>query len=132
MNEAFTRKRRRPEINVIPLIDVLTILIFFFLMTMQYREVKALNLVLPEIETAGSNETRQFLTIGIDAAGNFSLDGAAINREELEGLLRPIEAVSRDVSILIMADENTPLRDVTFAMDKCRQSGLESIRLQSR
>src|SRR5690606_19876385 len=91
MINAFVRKRRRPEINVVPLIDVLTILIFFFLMTMQYREVRALNLVLPEIETAGSNETRRFLTIGIDASGNFSLDGAAINREELEGLLQPIE-----------------------------------------
>lgn len=128
----FVTKRRRPEINVVPLIDVLTILIFFFIMTMQYREVKAMNLVLPKIETAGSNETRSFLTIGIDSSGNFTLDGSGIKREELEGLLQPIAAVSRDVSILIMADEETPLRDVTFVMDKCRQTGLESIRLQSR
>jgi biopolymer transport protein ExbD len=126
------RKRRRPDINVVPLIDVLTILIFFFLMTMQYREVRALNLVLPQIETAGASETRRFLTIGIDGQGNFSLDGARINREELEGLLQPLREVARDVRVLIMADEQTPLREVTFVMDKCRQAGLESIRLQSR
>jgi biopolymer transport protein ExbD len=128
----IVRKRRRPDINVVPLIDVLTILIFFFLMTMQYREVRTLNLVLPKIETAGSSEAKRFLTIGIDAAGNFSLDGSFINREELGALLQPIQAWSRDVTVLIMADEQTPLKEVTFAMDKCRQAGLESLRLQSR
>jgi biopolymer transport protein ExbD len=126
------RKRRRPEINIVPLIDVLTILIFFFLLTMQYREVMTLNLVLPKIETAGTNEMSRSLTIGIDSSGNFSLDGKAIKREELEGFLQPLKAWGREVSVLIMADEQTPLKDVTFAMDKCRQTGLEKIRLQSR
>lgn len=128
----IVRKRRRPDINIVPLIDVLTILIFFFLMTMQYREVMTLNLVLPQIETAGKSEISRALTIGIDPGGNFSLDGQSIRREELEGLLQPFKPLARDVSVLIMADERTPLMEVTYAMDKCRQAGLESIRLQSR
>jgi biopolymer transport protein ExbD len=128
----IVRKRRRPDINIVPLIDVLTILIFFFLMTMQYREVMTLNLVLPQIETAGKSEISRALTIGIDASGNFSLDGEPIKREELESLLQPFKPWARDVSVLIMADERTPLMEVTYAMDKCRQVGLESIRLQSR
>ncbi len=128
----LARQRRRPEINVVPLIDVLTILIFFFLMTMQYREVRTLNLVLPRIETAGKSELNRALTIGIDGAGNFSLDGRVIKREELQGLLRPLKPWAQDVSVLIMADEQTPLLEITYAMDQCRQVGLESIRLQSR
>lgn len=128
----ISRKRRRPEINIVPLIDVLTILIFFFLLTMQYREVMTLNLVLPQIETAGKNEINRALTIGIDSLGNFSLDGSQIKREELQGLLQPLKPLGGDVSVLIMADEDTPLKDVTYAMDNCRQAGLEKIRLQSR
>lgn len=128
----LVRKRRRPDINIVPLIDVLTILIFFFLMTMQYREVMTLNLVLPQIETAGKSELNRALTIGIDASGNFSLDGRAIKRDELEGLLQPLKPWASDVSVLVMADERTPLKEITYAMDKCRQAGLESIRLQSR
>lgn len=128
----IVRKRRRPDINIVPLIDVLTILIFFFLMTMQYREAMTLNLVLPQIETAGKSEISRALTIGIDAEGNFSLDGQQIKREELDGLLEPFKTWARDVSVLIMADERTPLMEVTYAMDKCRQAGLDSIRLQSR
>lgn len=130
--KSFVRKRRQPEINMVPLIDVLTILIFFFLMTMQYREVMTLNLVLPQIETAGKSEISRALTIGIDQSGNFSLDGRKIEREELPGLLQPLKPVAADVSVLIMADEKTPLLEVTYAMDQCRQAGLESIRLQSR
>lgn len=129
---AIFRRRRRPEINIVPLIDVLTILIFFFLMTMQYREVMSLNVVLPHIETAGKSETSRALTIGIDSSGNFSLDGQPIKREELDSLLQPVKPWARDVSVLIMADEQTPLMDVTYAMDRCRRAGLESIRLQSR
>ncbi|HLS27012.1 MAG TPA: biopolymer transporter ExbD [Opitutales bacterium] len=130
--KSLVRKRRQPEINMVPLIDVLTILIFFFLMTMQYREVMTLNLVLPQIETAGKSEISRALTIGIDQSGNFSLDGRKIEREELPGLLQPLKPVAADVSVLIMADEKTPLLEVTYAMDQCRQAGLESIRLQSR
>lgn len=126
------RKRRRPEINIVPLIDVLTILIFFFLLTMQYREGMSLNLVLPQIETAGQSEVSRSLAIGIDSSGNFSLDGKQIKREELESLLQPLKPWGRDISVLIMADEESPLKDVTYAMDKCRQAGLEKIRLQSR
>jgi len=129
---ALVRKRRKPEINIVPLIDVLTILIFFFLMTMQYREVQTLNLVLPRIETAGKSEMNRALTIGIDAAENFSLDGRTIKREELKELLQPLKPLASDISVLIMADEETPLRQITFAMDQCREAGLESIRLQSR
>src|SRR5690625_2881425 len=129
---ALVRKRRKPEINIVPLIDVLTILIFFFLMTMQYREVQTLNLVLPRIETAGKSEMNRALTIGIDAAENFSLDGRTIKREELTELLQPLKPLASDISVLIMADEETPLRQITFAMDQCREAGLESIRLQSR
>ncbi len=125
-------RRRRPDINIVPLIDVLTILIFFFLMTMQFRELQALNLTLPDIETAGASAVDESLVIGIDAEGSFFVDGNRVDREELVGFLRELRPVAREISVLLMADENTPLREVTFVMDKVRASGIDQIRLQSR
>ncbi len=125
-------KRRRPEINIVPLIDVLTILIFFFLMTMQFRELQALNLTLPEIETAGSGAVDESLVIGIDAEGQFYLDGNRVEREELLALLEELRTVGRDLSVLLMADEDTPLKEVTFVMDNVRKAGIDRVRLQSR
>ncbi len=125
-------KRRRPDINIVPLIDVLTILIFFFLMTMQFRELQALNLTLPEIETAGTSAVDEALVIGIDVEGRFYLDGNRVERDELTAFLADLRPVAREVSVLLMADEDTPLREVTFVMDHVRKNGIDRVRLQSR
>jgi biopolymer transport protein ExbD len=52
--------------------------------------------------------------------------------ETLEALVRQIGTVSKDITVVIRSDENTPLRFVTQAMDICRKQGLNKIRLQSR
>jgi biopolymer transport protein ExbD len=49
----LARRRNKASINIIPLMDVLTILIFFFLVSMQFKEMTTLNLTLPKIESAG-------------------------------------------------------------------------------
>jgi len=46
--------RRKPKIDIVPLVDVLMVLIIFFLVTMQFQDLRALNVKLPEIKTAGS------------------------------------------------------------------------------
>ena len=57
------KKRRKPRIDVVPLIDVLMVLIIFFLVTMQFRDLRALNVKLPKIDTAGSNLIKNELVI---------------------------------------------------------------------
>ena len=63
------RRRKKPSVNIIPLMDVLTILIFFFLVSMQFKEMTTLNLTLPDIESAGQNEFSEKVTLSIDAEG---------------------------------------------------------------
>lgn len=126
------RRRKRPEINIVPLIDVLTMLIFFFLVSMQFREVATLNLTLPKVETAGKNEFSGAVVIGVDEEGRIFFNGKEASEEELEGLMRSVREVDRDMTVLIKADENTPLKTVTFVMDTSRKHGLNKISLQSR
>ena len=47
------KRRKRPELNLVPLIDVLVMLIFFAFVTMQFRSAATLNITLPKVETAG-------------------------------------------------------------------------------
>ncbi len=56
------RRRRKAEINIVPLVDVLVVLIFFFLVSMQFRNLTLLNLTLPKIETAGKEQPTQSLS----------------------------------------------------------------------
>ena len=50
MTTLIERKRKRPKIDVVPLIDVLMVLIIFFLVTMQFQDLRAINVKLPKID----------------------------------------------------------------------------------
>lgn len=126
------RRRRRLEMNLLPLIDVLVMLIFFAFVTMQFRSVAALNLTLPKVETAGRNEFSSPIVLGIDRNGVFSLNGNSASESELQSLIGAIAAQSTDVTVLLKVDEDTPVKKMTLAMDLCRKAGLNKIRLQSR
>lgn len=124
--------RRRPEINIVPLVDVLIVLIFFFLVSMQFRNVTTLNLVLPKIETAGKNKIPDLIEIAVDAEGKFFYNGTEMTREQLEQAVKIQGTIDKEIPVLLMADEETYLKSVTFVMDTCRKAGLEKVRLQSR
>lgn len=132
MGGLYIKKRKRPEMNLVPLIDVLVMLIFFAFVTMQFRTIATMNLTLPKVETAGKSELKESLTISITKEGAVDFNGKPATMETLEQLVRQVGTVTKDITVVIRSDENTPLRFVTQAMDACRKQGLNKIRLQSR
>ncbi len=130
------KRRKRPEMNLVPLIDVLVMLIFFAFVTMQFRSVATMNLTLPKVETAGKSELKDSITITITKEGEFTFQTGArssnVTLAQLEQVVGEVGRISKDVTVLIRSDENTPLRHITAAMDLCRKNGLNKIRLQSR
>ena len=128
----LARRRNKASINIIPLMDVLTILIFFFLVSMQFKEMTTLNLTLPKIESAGRNEFPERILIGIDEEGQIFLENQPVPISELEAVLSKVSEVSNDVPVLVKAHNLTSLQTVTDVMDACRLNGLSKIRLQSR
>ena len=132
MSGLYQRRRKKPELNLVPLIDVLVMLIFFAFVTMQFKSATTMNLTLPKVETAGKSELKESLTISISKDGTLDVNGRPASMDALDGIVRSIGRVSKDITVVIRSDENTPLRFVTQAMDTCRKQGLNKIRLQSR
>jgi biopolymer transport protein ExbD len=132
MSGLYQRRRKRPELNLVPLIDVLVMLVFFAFVTMQFRSSATLNITLPKVETAGKNEFKGPVTIGISAAGVLSFNGKEATEAQLRELLRQVRDSNKDTQVLIRADETTPLKTLTMVMDTCRQTGLNRFSLQSR
>ena len=125
-------RRRSPRVDVIPLIDVLMVLILFFLTSMQFQEVRALNVKLPKIDSAGSNKITNQLMVSVSKEGEYYLNGNKDNLSEIGKVLRKASDLPQKPSILVVADENVPLKYVTSVVDLCRNSGLDDFRLQSR
>ena len=132
MSGFYQKRRKRPELNLVPLIDVLVMLIFFAFVTMQFKSAATLNITLPKVETAGKNEFKGMVTISIDNKGVISFNGKNIMDEELIRLLEQVHNVDKDIPVLIKADETTQLKKLAFVMDACRKTGLNKFSLQSR
>ena len=126
------KRRKRPELNLVPLIDVLVMLIFFAFVTMQFKSAATLNITLPKVETAGKNEFKGTVTIGIDKDGTISFNGQNATEAQLLELLERVKNIDRDIPVLIKADETTQLKKLAFVMDACRKTGLNKFSLQSR
>ncbi len=133
MNSGLSRPRRKkPEMNLLPLIDVLVMLIFFSFVTMQFRSASTLNITLPKVETAGKNEFKGSVTLSINKEGVITFNGTVVSDEQLMEQLRAVKNIDKDIPVLIKADEDTPLKKLTFVWDACRKVGLNKHSLQSR
>lgn len=128
----IVRKRRQPAINIVPLVDVLMVLLFFFMVTMQFKDVAALNITVPKIETAGKNEIQEQIVIALSPEGDIFLNDRPVERPQLESAMELAGEMTPDLPILLIADEDVPLKHVTEVMDVCRSHQMNKIRLQSR
>ena len=117
---------------MVPLIDVLMVLIIFFLVTMQFRDLRALNIKLPKIDTAGSNLMSNELIVSISQEGDFFINSKKVDLEKLAQVFKATGLLPQKPVILVVADENVPLRHVTQVVDLCRKNSLEDFRLQAR
>jgi biopolymer transport protein ExbD len=126
------RVRKRPELPLVPLIDVLVMLVLFSYVTMQARVGATLNITLPKVETAGKNDFKGTVTLGIDKEGVVSFNGKNVTDDQLLVLLKEVRNVDKDIPVLIKADETTQLKKLAFVMDACRKTGLNKFSLQSR
>ena len=125
-------KRRRPELNLVPLIDVLVMLIFFAFVTMQFRSATTMNITLPKITSAGKNDLKHSITIAIEKNGDVSLDGKNVTDQQLVDALAAVHNYDEDTPVLIKADESSQVNKLAFVMDACRQAHLNKINIQSR
>ena len=131
-SDLIRRRRRQPAINIVPLVDVLTVLLFFFLVTMQFKQVSTLNITVPKIETAGENEIQEQIVIAVSPEGEFYLNDRPVEKTALEAAMKLAGELTPDLPVLLIADEEVSLKYVTEVMDVCRSHQLNKIRLQSR
>lgn len=132
MSLLVRRSRKRPELPLVPLIDVLVMLVLFAYVTMQARVGSTLNITVPKVQTSGRNEFSGKVEIGVNKEGQVSFNGRKIKIEDLDGLLTEIKRVNKDTPILVRADETSHFGVVTQVWDACRKQGLNKVVMQTR
>ncbi len=117
-----------PDINLTPLIDVVFLLLIFFMVSTTFKEDARIQVQLPEAqgEDVPAEEPR-VLEIIIDGTGTFYVNERMVVDRELATLKKAIAGAAgedREVPVVIKADAKTPHQAVMTAMDAASQLGL--------
>lgn len=126
------RKRNRSLIiNITSLIDVMFLLLIFFMVSSTFKNQPAINLVLPRSATA--EETVVTPTIlYLTADGRTYLNDRQVSEDELGGLLRQLQGSTGEDRVVIRADENAPHGVVVGLIDLVKQSGFTRVSISAR
>lgn len=120
-----------PEINVISLIDVILVLLIFFMATATFEHQSRLKVSLPQASTESTQkDSGPSLVIQISAEGRFFVGNSEVRNEQIDTLKSAIAASAGDdrkQRVIIRADGRTPHQSVVLAMDALAQMGFVNL-----
>lgn len=130
------RVEREPaaDINLTPLIDVVFLLLIFFMVSTTFDRNAELVVELPEASRQASPQTVETIDVVIDSEGRFYIDGRQVLNTQLETVRRALEiaAEGEDRPVVLSADADTPHQAVMTVMDAARRAGLARLTFAAR
>ncbi|TVQ69260.1 MAG: biopolymer transporter ExbD [Oceanospirillales bacterium] len=133
----FSHQQQEPlNINLTPLIDVVFLLLIFFMVTTTFTRETQLEVSLPEASSAqAASQERDRIDILINADGQYSVNGQALVNAQAETLRRAVVEIAgeqRQIPYVITADAQTPHQAVVSAMDVAGQLGFSQLRITTQ
>jgi biopolymer transport protein ExbD len=131
MNFRPAKKGSRMIINVTSLIDVMFLLLIFFMVSSTFKYQPAINLVLPRSVSAEDTPlTPAVVYLTVD--GEVYLNEKLVPAEELPEVLRQLQASEGEDRIILRADTNADHGDVVHLIDVVKESGFTRVSLSAR
>jgi len=129
----LSRSREEPEINLTSLIDVVLLLLVFFMVSTSFVREAEINIRLPEASAEQVETTdAEVLEIGITQTGNFLLNGRQLvnsDRRRLRAAIEQIMGDDRNVDVVIRADAESTHQATVTAMSVAGDLGFTSINI---
>jgi biopolymer transport protein ExbD len=126
----YTRKRRAPSVIIVSLIDILAILLIFFIVTTTFRiNQPQLQINLPESKSAeqAPAEDNQPLVLRVKSAEEITLDEKPVTLESLAASLKTLRDQAPQRPIAMQADREAPFGVVVKVLDALREAGVKNI-----
>jgi len=118
------------SLEVAPLVDIVLLLLIFFLLTASLGSQKLAQLDLPE--TSSAKKAERNLVIVIDKKGAIFVEGEKIGLEALSSFLRLKREKERIKTVSIEADADVPFKVPVRVMDVCRREGVKKVSILAR
>jgi biopolymer transport protein ExbD len=125
-------ERKSARIELIPLVDIIFLLLVFFIYSMLSMAVyRGIPVMLPQAETVESTK-EEAVFITVDKKGNVFVNKALTDREELLGRLRREQAAFPEKTAIISADGDAPYRAFVDVLDKVRLAGFKKVSIEAQ
>ena len=124
-----------PDVNLTPMIDVVFLLLLFFMVSTSFIRESSLKVDLPEATGQATAEQDDAIDIVINAKGQFLINDIKLNNpssEQLSAELKHIVGDMSDPHIIISADANAEYQHIVTAMDVSQQLGYSRLTLATR
>ena len=131
------RRRESPDINLTALIDVVFLLLIFFMVSTTFQRESELGIELPEASATAEPTRKDYLEVSVDGKGRFYLDGRPLVNTQpgtLEQALRQaIQTRGGDApAVVVSADGKAPHQSVMVVLDVAQRIGIARLRFATR
>ncbi len=124
------RRQEEPEINLIPFIDVLLVVLIFLMLSTTYSKFTEMQLTLPVADTDAQRDYPKELIVAVSADGAYSVNRVPVTGRSLESVaiaLTDGAKAGKDTVVIISADASAKHQAVVTVMEAARRSGLNQI-----
>lgn len=132
----FRRQSQLEEgINLTPLIDVVFLLLIFFMVSTTFTKETHLSIELPEASNTATAVEQVGIDIVINSSGQYAVNGQSLVNKQADTLSRALQAISQDkqdIPVVITADANASHQSVVRAMDVAGRLGLSKLRITTQ
>ncbi|MEY4733348.1 MAG: Biopolymer transport protein ExbD [Pseudomonadota bacterium] len=128
MNFKKNRTTPEPEINLIPFIDVLLVVVIFLMLTTSWSRLTEINLTLPAADAQKQTERPKQIVLSVTAQGQYAINKSPVGGSSVSALAAVLAPMaSKDTTLVISADAMASHQSVVNAMEAARRSGLSQI-----
>ena len=130
MNFRRGRTREEPDINLIPLIDILIVVLIFLFLTTTYSRFSELQINLPEAGADRAQDKPAILSVAVDAGGKYAINGTPLtfgSTQNFAERLKEAAKGSKEPVVAISADAAATHQSVINVMESARLAGYNHI-----
>lgn len=123
-------RREEVDLNITPLIDIVFLLLIFFMVSTTFQKESELRVQLPEADQKESTQPQRPVEIVISADGQYAIGGRTLPDNSMPTLLQSLRKAvgdDREQPLTVRADARTPHQAVVRAMDAAAQLGLSRL-----
>jgi biopolymer transport protein ExbD len=125
------RAKEEPEINLIPFIDVLLVILIFLMLSTTYSKFTELQLTLPVADAEQLRDRPKEIIVAVAADGRYAVNKGGVDGKGVDSIARALgDAAGKAGSgsiVIISADASTPHQSVVTVMEAARRVGLSQI-----